>query len=627
MLRARGHPLQAWRSPRQPSLVRPSHADCGRASPDAGDISAALTKLSSRFQMYRLIVMTESGRESDRTDPASAPGPAPIERLMGQLIQRAQEVIDTQERLRRLLSANRAVVSELSLPMVLRRIVEAARDLAGAQYAALGVIGADGLLEQFVHVGMDEDTVAKIGELPKGRGVLGALIEDPHPIRLARIAADDRSAGFPPGHPEMTTFLGVPIRSRSEVFGNLYLTDRAGGGFTSEDEDLVSALAATAGIAIENARLYEEAGHRQEWLQASAEIIAALLNPGLHDDPFELITDSVLRLADADLVSLVLRADEPGTLYVKVASGDKAEGLRGFTYLSQNTLVELALDTGRGVRVGAIDDQQHLSVHLRRVADIGAAMAVPLLGRAGAHGAIVIGRLAGRRSFGSADLEMAEAFANQAAIAQELAAARLAHERLTVLEDRDRIARDLHDHVIQRIYAAGLMVQTVVSALHDERSTSRLNQVVEELDETIRQIRTSIFELQSTMLNSPLRSAVLAVLDQMRPALGFEPTVKFGGQVDAIFDSDRISQVEAVIREAVTNAAKHAHASQLIVDVEASNGRMTIQVADNGVGTILPPRLSGLANLQHRAEILGGTFSIAPLSNGGTLLRWAIPLD
>jgi signal transduction histidine kinase len=576
--------------------------------------------------------MSESGHESagPDPDPASAPGPASIERLMTQLVARAQEVIGAQEQMRRLLSANRVIVAELSLPLVLHRIVEAAKDIANARYAALGVIGADGLLEQFIHVGMDDATVATIGELPKGRGVLGALIEEPVPIRLARIADDERSAGFPPGHPAMASFLGVPIRSRNEVFGNLYLTEREGGEFTSDDEDLVSALAATAGVAIANARLYDEARHRQDWLQASAEITAALLNPGEHRDPLELIADSVKRLADADLVSLVLRADEPEMLRVAVASGHNADKLRGVLYPTRNSLVELALETGRGVRIGAIDDDRRFNLHLRQVANIKAAMAVPLTGTTGAHGAIVMGRLRGRPRFDSADLEMAEAFASQAAIAQELATARLDQQRLAVLEDRDRIARDLHDHVIQRLFAAGLILESLVTVIDEERSHSKLSQVVDDLDDTIRQLRTSIFGLRLPASHEPgLRSAVLTVADQVRAPLGFHPTVRFIGPVDTVVTDRLTAEAEAVVREAATNAAKHAHATELVIEVKvAGTESLTIDIADDGVG--LPPglpRKSGLENLHQRAADLGGTFSLETPANGGTRLHWTIPLQ
>ena len=231
-----------------------------------------------------------------------------IERLMAQLVDQAGQILSAQHRLQRLLDANRTIVSELSLPAVLRQIVESARETAGARYAALGVIGSDGLLEEFIHVGVDDSTVAAIGDLPKGQGLLGALIEHPEPIRLPHITDDPRSAGFPPGHPPMTTFLGVPIRNRDQVFGNLYLTNRLDGNeFTAEDEELISALAATASIAIENARLYEESRQRQEWLRASGEISRnLLLSEDTDIDTLRRIAVSVKRLAAADVVSVVL---------------------------------------------------------------------------------------------------------------------------------------------------------------------------------------------------------------------------------------------------------------------------------------------------------------------------------
>src|SRR5512133_1528657 len=238
-----------------------------------------------------------------------------IERLMAQLVE-AGQILSPQHRLQRLLDANRTIISELSLPAVLRQIVQSARETAGARYAALGVVGSDGLLEEFIHVGMDDTTVAAIGDLPKGRGLLGALIEHPEPIRLPHSTDDSRSSGFPPGHPPMTTFLGVPIRNRDEVFGNLYLTNRLDGSdFTAEDEELISALAATASIAIENARLYEESRQRQEWLRASGEISRnLLLSEDTDVDTLRRIAVSVKRLAAADIVSVVLPLPREGEL-------------------------------------------------------------------------------------------------------------------------------------------------------------------------------------------------------------------------------------------------------------------------------------------------------------------------
>ena len=532
-----------------------------------------------------------------------------------------------EQRLERLLNANRAIVGELSLPMVLRRIVEAAQDLVGARYAALGVIGDDGLLQEFIHLGMDSDTVARIGDLPRGLGVLGALITDPLPIRLPMISHDPRSSGFPPGHPPMETFLGVPIRSRNAVYGNLYLTGRPGGEFTAEDEDLVLALAATAGIAIENARLYEESARRELWLQASAEISAVLLSPGGNRDPLQLILNRIKELADADVATLVVPVDDPGLLRVAVATGDGEAELRGMEYPLHDTLVALAMETGRGVRVGALERQQGYTVHLSQVVDVGPVMAVPLVGDSGPHGAITLGRRSGRPNFTTADRDLAEAFANQAALARELVEARANQQRLAVLEDRDRIARDLHDHVIQRLFAAGLNVQSLAALIDDQAVTARLDRLVADLDDTIGQVRTSIFHLQAGEADDPgLRAAVLAVVNQVAPVLGFAPVVRFAGPVDTLVHGTVIGEIEAVSREGLTNVAKHAQANQATVEVSADHGWLSVRISDDGVGMKQPVRSSGLGNLRQRAEGRGGSLTIQARPSGGTLLTWTIPI-
>ncbi len=536
----------------------------------------------------------------------------------------AAEVTD-QKRLRLLLRSNRAIVSELSLPTVLRLIVEAARDLVGARYAALGVIGDDGLLEQFVHVGMDDHTVARIGELPKGRGLLGALIEDPEPIRLPLISDDPRSSGFPPDHPPMDSFLGVPIRSRNEVFGNLYLTGRGGEEFSDDDEDLLLALAATAGIAIENARLYEESGRRQRWLLASAEISGLLLSPAEDSEPLQLIVDHVLRLADADVVTLVLPIDA-AVLGVVVAAGEGAAELRGVRYAEQDTLVGLAMATGNGVRLNSADESTRYAVHLTRFVEVGAVMAVPLSGQAGPQGAIVAGRRPGRRNFSAADLAMAESFANHAALARELVEARSDQQRLAVLEDRDRIARDLHDHVIQRLFAAGLSLQSMATVLGKDGFGPRLSRVVEDVDETIGQIRTSIFQLRGVEASDPgLRSAVLAIVQQVAPSLDFAPIVRFSGPTDTLIRGPVIGDIEAVVREGLTNVSKHAQAGQVTLHVRADEQHLSVEVVDDGIGIGSVERRSGLDNLRRRAEDLDGALVIDSPPTGGTRLQWRIP--
>ena len=405
--------------------------------------------------------------------------------------------------------------------MVLERIVEVARELLGARYAAIGVIGPDGLLEQFIHLGMDAETVAAIGDPPKGKGVLGALIEDSRPIRLARIADDERSWGFPAGHPLMEGFLGVPIRFRDAVFGILYLTDCVDGEFTVADEELVLGLAATAAVAIENAQLYEESRRRQLWLQGSARISSALLSPATRN-PLWLIAERVKRLADADTAALTLRTDDPQLLRIAVAIGDDAAVLQGARIPVAGSVAAAAMDTGRGVRVDSIDDQHHF-VHLALAASAGAALAVPMSGNTGPQGAIVLLRRRGRRRFSANEMEMAEMFANYAGIAQELVTARADQQKVALLEDRDRIARDLHDHVVQGLFAAGLTIQSV-AARSDPGLAQQLGRSVADINGTIRQIRTSIFQLTRTdTTDIGLRAAVLAVIQQLTPSSASNP--------------------------------------------------------------------------------------------------------
>ena len=551
-----------------------------------------------------------------------------VERLMSQLVDQAGLILTAQQRLRRLLVANRSIVQELSLPAVLRRIVDTAKEVSGATYAALGVIGADGTLEQFLHVGMNDEVVRAIGELPKGRGVLGALIEDPKPIRFARITDDSRSSGFPDGHPPMTTFLGVPIRSRDVVFGNLYLTNRADGGpFTAEDEELVLALAGTAGIAIENARLYEESRRRQEWLRASGEISRQLLDPQAdYFDTLRHIATSVRRLASADVVTLVRPTpDEPVQLEVAVATGAAERELIGLRYPTESSIAWRAMQQGRGVLVDSVDQHPDVYLHLRPYVPVSHAMALPLRGETGPRGAIVAGRLIPHAPFTESDLDMGEGFAGQAAIALELNDARADQQRLGVLEDRDRIARDLHDHVIQRLFAAGLSLQSIAAVVDDEVVDQRLTRTVAELDETIGQIRTTIFALQEDSSRS-LRGMALAVVDQLAPLLPVRPEIQLVGPLDTIADDAIIADVEAVLRESLTNVAKHARAAQIRVRVQADKQRLDLTVIDNGIGLGQSTRRSGLANLNWRAERHGGFLDVGDSPEGGLRLQWSIPI-
>ena len=479
--------------------------------------------------------------------------------------------------------------------MVLQQITQVAKDLVGARSAALGVMSDDGRVRELIQLGPGAATTATFTELPLGRGRPGSL--------------------------------GVAIRSRNAVYGHLQLRSNRGEAFTPEDEDLLLALATTAGIAVENARLQEESVRREAWLQASADVSGVLLSPGGDRDPLQLIVNIIRLLADADVATLVLPVDDPGLLRVAVAAGESEAELRGMVYPMPDTLVALALETGRGVRVGALEQKQGYTVHVSRFVDVGPVMAVPLVGSGGPHGAIMLGRRVGRRNFTSADQDMAEVFANHAALARELVEARANQQRLAVLEDRDRIARDLHDHVIQRLFAAGLTVQSLALQSDDRVAAARMNRVVRDLDETIGQVRNTIFQLQAGELRDPgLRAAVLAVVGQVTTALGVTPAVRFSGPVDTLIHGSVIGEIEAVTREGLTNVAKHAEASHVSLELSAAGGWLSLRIVDDGIGLQDSGRSSGLDNLRHRAASLGGSARIENGLDGGTVLTWTIPI-
>ena len=413
-----------------------------------------------------------------------------LDQLLVQQRDRADDVLATQGRLRGLLRANALVAGELSLPLVLRQIVGAARDLLGARYAALGVLGRDGGLEQFVYAGMDDEAVTRIGDLPDGRGILGLLISEPVPIRLADLSAHRASAGFPPGHPPMAGFLGVPVRIGEEVFGNLYLTERSvGGEFTVEDEELAIALAAAAGAAIANARRFAESEQRRRWLDASGDLVPLLLS-GAAGQQHALIIQHAAAAAAADFAALAVPSGTDEVIVTGVTGALTARMMNRTAPLA-DSLTGQAIRTGKP-RLVTGEDRAAAAADLG--ADIGPLIVVPLAAGEQVRGALMLGRLAVRPGFTETDLDMAASFAGHAAVAMELARARTDQIILAQAEDHDRIAGDLHDHVIQELFALGMRLQGY-AAHSDPATAERVNGYVDSLDEIIKKIRTSIFGL------------------------------------------------------------------------------------------------------------------------------------
>ena len=541
------------------------------------------------------------------------------------LVAQANEVLLTQGRLRSLLQANRALGELVDLPTVLRRIVEAAVDLVDAQYGALGVIAPDGHLQQFIHVGINEELAARIGHLPEGHGLLGALIEEPEPIRLEHLGSDPRSVGFPPQHPPMDSFLGVPVRVRNEIYGNLYLSNQSTGSFSAEDQDLLAALAATAGIAIDNARLFDLAERRQRWSAASAEVVSALVSTEL-EGSLGLVADRVAELADADLVCVLLPT-MGGELAVDTARGADALRVVGTTLSAQHSLAARAMEGGQPflwAEVGAVavsDGGEPLA--------LGAAMLIPLMAAGRPSGVLAVARDAGRARFTEAELEMASDFAGQASLALELARGRADRQRLELLEDRSRIARDLHDHVIQRLFASGLGLQSVAGLIADPTLRARIEAEVTTMDEAIAQIRTAVFALttQPPRATPSLRHRIMDAVSEQSVLGTANAQLSFSGAIDLLVPEAMAADLIAVVREGVTNAAKHANATDTTVSVRVEAGVVSIVIEDDGVGPGDSPRRSGVANLLARAQKWHGASSLIPRASGGSRLEWTAPIS
>ena len=531
----------------------------------------------------------------------------------------AGDAARAQRRLRDLLRATTTVVERLDLEVVLRRIVEAAMALVDARYGALGVITPDGSgLERFIHVGVDSSTVAHIGHLPTGKGLLGAVIAEHAPIRLEHLTADPRSVGFPDHHPDMDSFLGVPIRVGDQVYGNLYLTQGERGGFTADDEELVVALAATAGIAIENARLYDITRAREAWSATTADVMAAMLE-ATGEDVLEVIADHVGALIDVDLVAVMVpHGDED--LRVTTVRGSSAGRLRGQVIPAAGTLASRALATRRAA---SVDGQAGL---FENQPELGPTVAIPLFAGDEPLGVLTVSRRPHSPAFTAVDLDMAFAFAGQAGVAIEVVRAREDRRRLDLARDRARIARDLHDHVIQRLFGAGLSLQAV-SATVDAEASAAIETQVDAVDAAIKDIRTVIFALGSGERSERRRARdrMLTVVYELSTGMPVTPRVTFAGPLDSLVSAPLADELAAVLRECLTNIAKHADAQNVEVDLSIDGGVVTLRVEDDGRGIPPDAPLSGLANMAERAQLLGGTCAIVPRSGGGTRIEWAVP--
>ncbi|MFF7651342.1 GAF domain-containing protein [Streptomyces sp. NPDC007983] len=553
-----------------------------------------------------------------------------LDELLEELQLRIDAVRGTQDRLHNLLEAVLSVGRELDLRHVLRRIVEAAVVLVDAEYGALGVIGDGQRLAEFLPVGVSQEQSEAIGSLPAGHGILGELIRHPEPLRLAELSEHPASYGFPPGHPPMHSFLGVPIRVRDEVFGNLYLTQKRGGKeFDGEDETVLSTLAVAAGVAIENARLYEEARHRQHWLEANAEVTNNLLSGVDETGVLELIVDHARRILSADLGVLMLPVPGSDSLQVALASGTDAEAHRGLVLSREGTFAGAAFTASEPVTSTDVAHDPRITVGPQRWDGLGPAVAVPMRTSDGVGGVLSLARTERSPAFTQIETDTLLGFAGQAAIAMKLAERRRDAEQLALLEDRDRIARDLHDLAIQRLFAAGMTLQSTLRFVQHPEGSERLLRVVDDLDDTIKIIRSTIFGLRSHESGPAvqgLRVRTAKTIEEAVPALGFTPALRTEGLVDTDVPRPVADDMVAVLAEALSNVARHARAHAAEVSLIVRGGRLTLTVTDDGIGLPDGGRRSGLRNLAERAEKLGGALDLTTPPDGGTRLVWAVPL-
>ncbi|MFY9933817.1 MAG: GAF domain-containing protein [Streptosporangiaceae bacterium] len=560
-----------------------------------------------------------------------------LDELLAELQGRLQAVLQTRDRMRGLLEAVMAIGSGLDLASTLRQIVQSAVGLVDATYGALGVLGEDTdgkRLAEFIPVGLTPEEIGRIHHWPEGHGLLGLLIADPRPVRLADIAAYPKSSGFPPGHPPMRSFLGVPVRIRDDVFGNLYLTNKRGGGdFTEDDEAVLVALGAAAGVAVENARLYEAARRQQRWVQASAEVTTRLLSGAAPDEVLADVTRQARELSGADLAILALPDEEGRRMTVSHADGAGAGAALGLVLPADQSLSGRVLSTGKPIASSDFArDERVAPVARRAMRQIGPAIVFPLGAPGNVRGVLTVGRRHGAVPFPQAQADVVASFAAQAGVALELAASRAEAERLSLYEDRDRIARDLHDQVIQRLYATGMSLEGTMPMITRPEVASRITNAVDAMDETIKDIRATIFALQARNIAArpDLRGEIVALVDEMTPLIGFAPSLRLGSALSGDISPGTAEQVLAALREALSNAARHAEASQIDVTVDVgADGMLAVQVTDDGIGIADETKRSGLRNLARRAERLGGELRLSAADSGaakpGTRLEWRVP--
>jgi signal transduction histidine kinase len=539
------------------------------------------------------------------------------------------------DRLRAMVDAGVAIASELSLDAVLQKIVEAAAELTGAQYAALGVLDPSGrALERFVVTGIDAETQAAIGELPHGRGVLGALIEDAKPLRLENLGADARSVGFPPNHPPMRTFLGVPVLLRGVAFGNLYLTEKAdGAAFTDEDEELVTLLSSQAAVAVENARLYEAATRWLKQLESLNEIASALVSEVDVGRVLELVASRLRELVHARLVLIALPTLD-GHLVVRATDGEGARELLGLRLDPEGSKSGRVLERRRSERVDSLIDDIEMDQDAGRKMGVRTGIFVPMILRDRAIGVISAHDKEGEDArFTDEDVRLAEAFASRAAVAVDLSE-RVARDALRQVVsaqelERRRLARELHDETGQALTSILLKLKSI----EDEGDPAQLADATAELRElvvtTLQDVRALAVELRPKALDDfGLVSALERLVETFREQTGMEV------DLEPRLGAERLPrEIETTLyritQEALTNVVKHARATRVSIVLTRRDGAVSAVIEDDGRGISTGEPTGdglGLVGMRERVALVGGRLVVESPPGGGTTLSIEVPI-
>lgn len=529
-----------------------------------------------------------------------------------------------------LLEAGVLLASELSLAVVLQRIVDLAAKLTDAAYGALGVLGPDRRIVEFVTVGISDETRRAIGPIPQGHGVLGELISDPRPLRLRDITQHPHSVGFPAHHPPMHSFLGAPVMAHGKVFGNIYLTEKRGAAeFTAEDEAVLVHLARQAGVAVENAYLYEETVRRERWLEAVREISVAILQGAPLQDVLQLVARTARDLVSADVATIASPGVQGPALVIRVAEGAHADELRGQPVPLENSITGEVISTGKPIVLTDVSRDPRAFQPVVQLGRLGPAIFVPLTVRGKAFGTLQVANLQGRPPFGEEHVALVQTFADQASLALEYSRAQRDLQRLAVMDDRERIAKELHDGAIQALFAVGMGLQATTTALPDAKTRDRLSRAVEEIDRVIEDLRNYIFGLRPAILTERvLDQALHELADDVETKTGLAMVVDVDPRVAAEVEAHATDVVQ-LAREALSNVSRHANARTCRLSLRRAGDAAVLEVDDDGVG-FDPSRVrsggQGLRNIKDRAARLGGTMEIESSRAVGTTLRVAIPL-